>query len=209
MAAELEIRGIDYGEASRAPRRSFWIWFAPVQAAAAFTILAIATGGQTLRAWLLTALVWLMAMPLLVSLEAGLVAMMLFEPLRGVLRRAQYVFVDYADQDPIHVLTPIVTLFAVVQLLRTQRLTIFFATPLAKTVSLLGLIYLVEIFNPLQGGLFVGLAGALFMLVPVAWFYFGHSVDERFIRMALRLMIFMGILTSIWGVYPAGRLPRV
>ena len=77
--------------------RSTWIWFAPVQAAAAFTILAVATGGQVLRTWLLTAVVWMMAMPLFVGLESGLVAMMLFEPLRGLLRRAQYLFVDYAS----------------------------------------------------------------------------------------------------------------
>jgi hypothetical protein len=88
-----------------------------------------------------------------------------------------------------------------VQLLRSQSIAIFFASPMAKTVSLLGLIYFVEIFNPLQGGLFVGLAGALFMLVPMAWFFFGHTVDERFIGIALRVMIFMGILTSVYGVY--------
>ena len=86
-------------------RRSVWIWFAPVQAAVAFTVLAIAAGGQVLRTWALTALVWLMAMPLFVSLEAGLVAMILFEPFRGVLRRAQYLFVDYTSEDPIHLLT--------------------------------------------------------------------------------------------------------
>src|ERR1043165_6500680 len=153
MAANLEMMYLAYAEASPAPRRSFWIWFAPLQAAIVFTILAVAAGGQILPTWFLTALVWLMAMPLLVSLEAGLIAMMIFEPLRGVLRRAQYLFVDYADQDPIHVLTPIVTLFAVVQLMRSQRLAIFFATPMAKMVSLLGVIYFVEVFNPLQGGL--------------------------------------------------------
>ncbi len=182
-------------------RRSIWIWFAPVQAAAAFTVLAIAAGGQVLRAWLLTALVWLMAMPLLVSLEGGLIAMIVFEPLRGFLRRAQYLFVDYGDQDPIHILTPIVTLFALVQVLRSRRLAIFFATPVAKAVSILGLIYIVEIINPLQGGLFVGLAGALFMLVPLAWFYFGHNVNEKFIRTVLRLMVILGVLTSFYGMY--------
>jgi len=58
-----------------------------VQAAAAFTVLAIAAGGQVLRAWLLMTVVWVMALPLLVSLEAGLIAMMFFEPVRGLLRR--------------------------------------------------------------------------------------------------------------------------
>lgn len=164
-------------------------------------MLAIAAGGQMLRTWLLSAVVWLMAMPLLVSLEAGLVAMILFEPFRGLLRRAQYLFVDYASEDPIHLLTPIVTLFAFVLLIRSRRLEMFFATPLAGAVSLLGIIYSFEIFNPLQGGVLVGLAGALFMLVPLVWFYFGQSVDDRFINKVLQLAVVLGVLTSLYGVY--------
>src|SRR5436190_218546 len=183
------------------PPRSMWIWFAPAQAAAAFTVLAIAAGGQILRTWLLGGVVWLLAMPLLVSLEAGLVALMLFEPLRGILRRAQYLFVDYGDQDPIHLLTPIVTLLAFAQLMRSRRLEIFVGQPLAGTVSILGLIYVLEIFNPLQGGLMVGLAGALFMIVPLAWFYFGQAVSDKFINNALRLVVALGILTSLYGIY--------
>src|SRR5229473_1055279 len=186
---------------SRPSQRSALIWFLPIQAAAVFTVIAITTGGQMLRAWLLGGLVWLMALPLFVSLEAGLVAMMLFEPLRGVIRRAQYLFVSYASQDPIHVLTPIVTLLALVLLLRSRRLEIFSSTPLALSVSVLGLIYVIEIFNPLQGSLFVGLAGALFMLVPLVWFYFGQSVNEDFITKVLRVVVVLGLLTSLYGVY--------
>jgi hypothetical protein len=186
---------------SRPSQRSALIWFLPIQAAAVFTVIAITTGGQMLRTWILGGLVWVMALPLFVSLEAGLVAMMLFEPLRGLIRRAQYLFVSYASQDPIHVLTPIVTLLAFVLLLRSHRLEIFSATPLALSVSVLGLIYVIEIFNPLQGGLFVGLAGALFMLVPLIWFYFGQSVNEDFITKVLRVVVVLGLLTSLYGVY--------
>jgi len=98
-------------------------------------------------------------------------------------------------------LTPIVTLFAFVLLIRSRRLEMFFATPLAGAVSVLGAIYALEVFNPLQGGLVVGLAGALFMLVPLVWFYFGQSVDDRFVRRALQLMVVLGILTSLYGIY--------
>jgi len=178
-----------------------WIWFAPIQAVAAFTVLAIASGGQILRSWLLGALVWLMALPLLVSLEAGLIAMMWFEPVRGLLRRAQYLFLDYASQDPIHLVTPIVTVLAFALLLKTNGIGLLRATPLAGAVSVLGLIYLLEIFNPLQGSLFVGLAGALFMLVPLVWFYFGQSVKEEFVATALKIVIVLGVLTSLYGIY--------
>ena len=86
-------------------------------------------------------------------------------------------------------------------LVRSWKLEIFLATPLAGSVSLLGIIYLLEMFNPLQGSLLVGLAGGLFMLMPLAWFYFGQSVNEQFINRALQLVIALGILTSLYGVY--------
>jgi hypothetical protein len=185
----------------RGQPRSTLIWLAPVQAAVVFSVIAVTSGGQMLRTWLLAALVWLMALPLLVSLEAGLVAMALFEPFRGLIRRAQYLFVDYGSQDPIHLLTPIVTLLAFVLLVRSRRLEMFHSTPLAGAVSFLGLIYLIEVFNPLQGSLFVGLSGALFMFVPLLWFYFGQSVNEEFVAKILKLMVVLALLTSLYGLY--------
>lgn len=183
------------------PRRLAVLWLAPVQAASLFTVWAVSNGGETLRAWILTALLWMMTLPLLVSLESTLVAMMLFEPFRGLLRRAQYLIVDYTTQDPIHLLTPIVTIVALAALIRKERLNIFRATPLAGVVSMLALLCFLEIFNPLQGGLAVGLSGALFMLVPLAWFFFGQAASERFIRLALSLIVFLGILASLYGLY--------
>src|SRR5207245_6962083 len=103
--------------------------------------------------------------------------------------RAEYLIVEYTGDDPIHLLTPLVTLMALVMLLRSQRLNMFRATPLAGSVSVLGLIFVLEVFNPLQGSLLIGLSGALFMLVPLVWFYFGQSVSEKFIHTALRFMV--------------------
>jgi hypothetical protein len=184
---------------TRPQPRSALTWLMPVPVV--FSVIAVTSGGQTLRAWLLSVLVWVMALPLFVSLEAGLLAMMLFEPLRGVIRRAQYLLVDYSATDPIHLVTPIVALFAFALLLKSQGLGIFRQTPLAGAVSLLGLMYFVQIFNPLQGGLFVGLSGALFMLLPLLWFYFGQAVRSDFIATALRLIVVMGLITSLYGVY--------
>jgi hypothetical protein len=182
-------------------RRSPVVWLAPLQAAAAFTVLAVIGGGQILRGWILGALLFLMAFPLTLSLEAGLVAMIVFEPFRGFIRRAQYVFVDYSQLDPIHLLTPLVTLMALGRLLQRYRFNIVRATPLAGMVSILTAIFVIQIFNPLQGGIMIGLSGAMLILVPVSWFYFGQAVNARFIRVALQLIVALGIVTSLYGVY--------
>lgn len=160
------------------------------------TAWAIAAGGQVLRGLMLGGVGWLLALPLLVSLEAGLFAMILFEPFRGFLRRAQYIFLPYSQTEPIHLITPVVTLVALAMLLHRRGLRLLIETPLAMAVSILGLIYILEIFNPLQGGVIVGLTGALFMLVPVAWFYFGQSIKPKFIETVFRVIVLLGVITS-------------
>ena len=188
-------------EQPRLAQRSSLLWFLPLQAASTLTVLAIGAGGQVLRGWFLAALTWLLALPLLVGLEAGLIAMILFEPFRGLIRRGQYLFVEYTSQDPIHVVTPIVTIFAVAAIVKSHRLAFLTASPLAVPVSLLALLYFVEIFNPLQGGVVVGLSGAMFSLIPLLWFYFGQYVKLEFIRKVLKLMVVIGIIASLYGIY--------
>jgi hypothetical protein len=182
-------------------RRQLKLWPLVTLPFSALAVWAVNAGGEALRWVGLGALAWSLALPLLVSLEAGMFAMMLFEPLRGFLRRAQYLFLPYSSTDPIHVVTPLITLMAFAMLLQRSKLRIFRETPLAKLVSILGLIYFLQIFNPLQGGLVVGLSGTLFVLIPVAWFYFGQAMKPAFMETALRLMVLMGILTSLYGLY--------
>jgi hypothetical protein len=183
------------------PRRSLLVWLAPLQAVCVFTILAIVSGGQILRGWILASLLFLMALPLAISLEAGLVAMILFEPFRGLIRRIQYLIVDYSQFDPIHVLTPIVALMALGMMLRRYRLNIVRATPLASSVSILAAIFFVQIFNPLQGGLMIGMSGAMLILMPVCWFYFGQAVNPRFIHIAFKTIVVLGMIASLYGIY--------
>jgi hypothetical protein len=97
--------------------------------------------------------------------------------------------------------TPIVTLLALALLVQRRKLSILRASPLALLVSILSLIYFLQIFNPIQGGIAVGLSGALFMLVPVAWFYFGQEIKPAFLETAFRLLVVLGLITSVYGLY--------
>ncbi len=183
---------------SRGPAK---LWPLATLPSSAFVVLAVSSGGEALRYLGLSGMACALAIPMLASLEAGLLAMMIFEPLRGLLRRAQYIFLTYTQSDPIHLVTPIITLLAFVALVQRRRLQIFFETPLAKLVSILGLIYFLQIFNPLQGGLAVGFSGALFILVPIAWFYFGSEVKPEFMRKAMIAIVIIAMLTSLYGLY--------
>src|SRR5258705_5805784 len=138
-----------------ATRRQLKLWPLVTLPLSAFAAWAVTAGGEALRWVGLGAIAWSLALPLLISLEAGLFAMMLFEPLRGFLRRAQYLFLPYSSTDPIHLVTPLVTMLAFAMLLQRRKLRVFRATPLAGMASMLALIYVFEIFNPLHAGVTV------------------------------------------------------
>lgn len=177
------------------------LWFIPTQFIAIFTAFAIAVGEQMLRVFMLGAMTLAMVIPLMVSLEAGLMAMLIFEPFRGFLRRAQYIFLPYSQTEPIHLIIPVVSFLALMLVLFRHKLETFILTPLAGTVSVLAIICAAQMFNPLQGGLYVGLSGGLFFLVPMAWFYFGQTAKIDFVPKALRLIVVLGLIASVWGVY--------
>src|SRR5687768_14685043 len=102
------------------PSRPAKIWplaFVPLSGVIAW---AINTGGEGWRYLFLGGMAWSMALALLSSLEAGLLAMMVFEPLRGVLRRIQYLFLPYSQSDPIHLVTPLITMFALAMVLQRR-----------------------------------------------------------------------------------------
>lgn len=183
------------------PTRRVPIWPAAILPLSGVVAWTISAGGQALKGLFLGLLAWLLALPLFVSLEAGLMAMMLFEPMRGFLRRAQYIFLPYTDSDPIHIVTPLVTIMAFTMLVHRRGLGILRDSPLAGMVSILALIYFLQIFNPLQGSLNVGFSGALFVLVPVAWFYFGQTIKPQFLETAFRLIVVLGVITSLYGIY--------
>ncbi len=178
-----------------------YLFVALLQVMAAGAAWAASSGGQILRAFGLTSILLAILMPLLASLEAGLLAMVIFEPFRGLVRRMQYLVVPYSSNEPIHLLTPVAALFAFLIVLYRHKLAMFVATPVAKATSLLALICLIQVFNPLQGGLFVGLSGALFILVPMAWFYFGQHASRDLFPRVLRAVVVLGIIASAYGVY--------
>lgn len=176
-------------------------WLIPTQSLAVFAAWAVVAGEQVLRIFMLGAMALAMLVPLLISFEAGLTAMLVFEPLRGLIRRAQYIFVPYSETEPIHLITPFVTFCAFALVLMKHRIEIIRQTPLALWVTILCLICGLQIFNPLQGGLFIGFTGALYYLVPMAWFYFGQTTENDFAWRVLRLIVVLGVLCSLYGLY--------
>ena len=74
-------------------------------------------------------------------------------------------------------------------------------SPLANAVALLSLLALIEVVNPLQGGLTVGLGGLLFILVPMLAFWAGRALlDDATLRRLFRLIAVLSVFSAIYGL---------
>jgi hypothetical protein len=72
---------------------------------------------------------------------------------------------------------------------------------LANVVGLLSLLVLVEALSPFQGGLLVGLAGLLFMLVPTLAFWVGRSLlDDVTLRRLFQLVAVLSVVSAFYGL---------
>ncbi len=171
------------------------------QAAAVFGSWAIVSGAGGFRMLALGTITAALLLPFIISIEAGLLAVVTFEPFRGLLRRAQYLIVPYSETEPIHLITPFVTLVGLLSVLFRHKLLMFWSTPISRPVFILAAICILHIFNPIQGSLFVGLSGGLFFLVPMAWFYFGQTVQFDFFSRIFKFVVILALVSSLYGLY--------
>jgi len=139
------------------------------------------------------------------NVRKGIIAILIFLPFMAFLRRAIYFVSPYAEFDPIHLVAPALILFVFVGILLfgKERLSqAFKGSSLAKyAVVLLGL-FVLQIFNPLQGGLLVGLGGAFYYVIPIVWFFVAlYYANNQLIRKLMNAIVIIGVVTGAYGLY--------
>jgi hypothetical protein len=107
------------------------------------------------------------------SERGAITASMVFLAILGDYRRYSGYFAGFPKNDPLLLVAPAVALFLLAHALLRGRSAP--ATAVARLVLGLMLLMLVEVFNPAQGGLQVGFAGALIYLAPLLWFWVARS----------------------------------
>lgn len=74
-------------------------------------------------------------------------------------------------------------------------------TPLANVVMWLSILVVLSAGNPMQGGVAVGAAGLLFVLVPMLWFWIGRAfVDERSLERLLTVISVLAVPAAVYGL---------
>jgi hypothetical protein len=135
------------------------------------------------------------------SQRGAITASMVFLAVLGDYRRYADYFAGYPKNDALLLVAPAVALFLLAHALLRGRSSP--ATAIARLVLGLMLLMLIEVFNPGQGGLQVGFAGALIYLAPLLWFWVARSYAsvafaETF---TFRVVMAIGAAATALGLY--------
>src|SRR5688572_3269284 len=104
------------------------------------------------------------------------------------------------DADPLLLVAPCVVALLVV--VAAGRGAFRSQTRFTSAVLLFCGLTVLSAVNPLQGGIFVGAAGLLFVFVPILWFWIGRAlVDDQLLSRILRLVAWVSLAAAIYGLY--------
>jgi len=131
----------------------------------------------------------------------GIVAAVVYLALLGDYRRFVAHFTGFPQSDPLLLVGPIVAVFLLCASLLDRGISV--QSPLSRLIVLLMMFMTLEMFNPLQGGLTVGLAGALFYLAPLLWFWIGQKYGSKELLefLTFGVVVAIGVMATIWGAY--------
>jgi hypothetical protein len=125
----------------------------------------------------------------------------------GDIRRIVSMLTGFPELDPLLLVGPIISILLALPILLRLRLN----DSLSKATLALMAVMLIEVVNPRQGSITVGLAGAMFYLVPLLWFWIGREygtnelLETVIYRVVIPLAVVAGAL-GLWQTY-VGFLP--
>lgn len=129
--------------------------------------------------------------------SAGVAAAIGFLALVGGFRRWLIPAFGWSPTDSFLVAVPIA---AVLFLLMTRRTYAY--TPVMRLLLILLAMMALEIVNPLQGGLTVGVAGILFFIAPLLWYFIGRQIGSTaVVKKLLQAIVLLSICAAIYGLY--------
>jgi hypothetical protein len=133
------------------------------------------------------------------SRHAAIYAVFAYLFLVGDLRRMDGWLVGFPKLDPLLIIGPGVTLVIVLPLFIRLKLV----TAIEKWMLAFMAVNFVEIFNPRQGGITVGLTGVMFHVVPILWFWIGtrYGTDEIVDRILFRVVVPLSVAAAFLGFY--------
>lgn len=135
------------------------------------------------------------------DVRIAIVGLFIYLTFMGDIRRMLVPISGWSGNDPLLMIAPLVTLLLFANALITKRLSL--NSPIAKVTALFMVFMTLQIFNPKQGGLMVGIVGAMLYLIPMLWFWIGRAYATKDIvyLWLYRVMPTLAVIAALMGLY--------
>lgn len=160
----------------------------------------VVLGGPAVRITVAVVVMMALAIPALEHPKNAITALFVLLPFLGTIRHAFLSATGVAALDPLLLITSSVAITVIVALALSDRLDLE-GTPAAKVIFLLLCVGLLQVFNPGQGGLLVGVTGIMINLIPVSFFFIARSIsDHQMTTRVVRIVMVIGVLAAVYGI---------
>lgn len=135
------------------------------------------------------------------NMRAAIFATLVYLIVMGDLRRVLILFGGWANSDPLLLLGIGLSTVFVGSAIVTNSIRL--DSPISKWVAVLMAVMILQMFNPKQGGLMVGVAGALFLMAPLLWFWVGkaYATPAFMHNLIWRIVVPFSIAALVFGFY--------
>jgi len=137
-----------------------------------------------------------------VRMKWGIYLLLVYYALVGLIRRLMYVYERHVRFDPLSVAHDFLVAFFFILILLTKKEKVLESLKkdrLFGVAVFLLLVEILQIFNPLQGNVFVGMGGAKFIIIPFLGFFIGYLLDGLEFEGLWKLMLVVGVATALYG----------
>ena len=135
----------------------------------------------------------------LIDIRLSILGLFGFLTILGDLRRILVPLVGWSGSDPILMIGPVFTVLLMAYAVTSRRIRP--TSTLSRWMLLFTAIMMLQIFNPKQGGLAVGIAGAILVIVPTFWFWLGQAFGSKSLLITLlyRVVVPLSVLAMAMG----------
>jgi hypothetical protein len=180
-------------------QKSFLVVFGALVAGVA-AVSGLLIIGETRSAVSTAILAALVGMAVL-DVRLSILGLFTYLTLMGDIRRMLISVAGWSGTDPLLLIAPATTCLLFVTAVLSNRLAL--DTWVSRLIAIFMGYMTLQIFNPTQGGLMVGVAGGMLYLIPMLWFWIGKAfATRRFVHLWFyRIMPVLAVLAALMGVY--------
>lgn len=181
-------------------RQRSLVWMVIVSAGALIIGRQIVSGGTSVRFTIAAVAMVALAIPALEHPRKAVTGLFILLPFLGMIRHMFLSNTGVTALDPMLLIPTAVTITILVALIMGGQMD-FDGTLCSKLVFLLLVVGLIQVFNPGQGSILVGLTGVMINLIPITFFFIGRSIgDQQFTAKILRIVGAIGVLAALYGL---------